>query len=269
MKSKILDQYYTDKKIAKKLYTLLDEKYTLSNFFLVEPSAGDGSFSDLFHEDSVAFDIDPKSPDIIKQDFLELFSNLESYTQKPIFTIGNPPFGKNSSLALKFINRAASFSQYIAFILPKTFRKDTMINKIDPHFHCVYEEEIDKNAFLLDGQVYDVPCVFQIWEKRKTKREKIMLSVKSPFFKFVSKDEADFAIRRVGGLAGKVLLDFENYKDPSHYYIKINDENKKTLMIEIFKNAYDEFQDMAKNTAGNPSLSKGELIAIIEKKLID
>jgi hypothetical protein len=264
--AKELDQFYTKSSVAKKYYDLLDNKYGLNDYFLFEPSAGLGSFSDLFHNDFLASDLSPKKDYMVKKDFFEIDKKYLN-TNKPIFTIGNPPFGKNSSLAIKFINQSAEYSEYIAFILPKTFKKNSTLNKISDKLHLIFEEDLDKNSFIHEDQDYDVPCVFQIWKKEEHSRIKIKLKTTTNLFDFCSKEEADFAIRRVGGLAGKVLIDFEQYKAPSHYYINVKDKSQKDYLIEKLKECYVKFQEIAKNTAGNPSLSKGELIEIIEKSI--
>lgn len=269
MRERQLDQFYTNKNISKKLLTKIDSLYGLNNFFLLEPSAGNGSFSEHFHKDSIAFDIDPKKTNIIQNDFLLVDKQYFSHSTKPIFTIGNPPFGKNSSLAIKFFNKAAEFSEHIAFILPKSFKKESVINKLNNHFHCVYEEDIEDNAFVFNGKKYDVPCVFQIWEKRDYHRISSKLKTTTQLFTFSTKDNADIAVRRVGGLAGKLIMDFINYQPPSHYYLKINNDINKDKVIQIISDSYNELQQMAKNTAGNPSLSKGELISVVEKYYFD
>lgn len=262
--AKILDQFYTNPVIAEYYYNLLSEKFNLVDFFLFEPSAGQGSFSDLFHSDSLATDLSPKKDYIKRKDFFSI-KKSSFKTKKPIFTIGNPPFGKNASLALKFINKSSDYSSYIAFVLPKTFKKQSMINKIDSNLHLVYEEDLPEDSFLHEGKKYNVPCVFQIWEKRKDKRKKIILKTKSEYFDFCKKEEADFAIRRVGVLAGKVFEEHSKYKDASHYYIKSR-KNKDVLLYNM-KKCFHEFQEIARNTAGNPSLSKSELIQIYENYL--
>jgi hypothetical protein len=262
-KSRELDQFYTNPNLAKKYYEFLNDKYDLSSFFLIEPSAGEGSFSSLFHKDSIAMDLEPKKDYIKESDFFD-FSIDSINNSKPIFTIGNPPFGKNSSLAIKFLNKSGTYSDYVAFVLPKTFKKSSTQNKINLNLHLVFEEDLPKNSFLHNGEAYDVPCVFQIWKKEDFKREKIIEKKTSELFDFCKKEEGDFAIRRVGGLSGKVLEDFEEYKEASHYYLKTKGFIDKKLLIQAFKDCYQEFQKAAKNTAGNPSLSKGELIKIIE-----
>ena len=61
-------------------------------------------------------DIEPKSNGIEKTDFLlwkpETSNNI---------CIGNPPFGLRGHLALKFVNHAAEFSDFVCFILPQLF----------------------------------------------------------------------------------------------------------------------------------------------------
>ncbi len=263
--AKALDQFYTNPIIAKRYYQLLKSKFDLNNYFLFEPSAGEGSFSDLFHSNSLASDLSPKKKYIKKMDFFDV-TTATFQTNKPIFTIGNPPFGKNASLALKFINESSKYSSFIAFVLPKTFKKQSMINKINQNLHLIEEIDLPKNSFLHEGKKYDVPCVFQVWEKRKEKRELVVLKTISDYFDFCNKSEADMAIRRVGGLAGKVFIEHEQYKDASHYYIKIKNNHCKEQLFSNLKSCYEEFQDKAKNTAGNPSLSKRELIQILENK---
>ena len=262
-----LDQFYTKKEVAAELFEMLEQHFDMNNFTLVEPSAGTGSFSSLFHDRKIAIDIDPKDPTIEKANFLEIHPDYFKSKGVDVFTIGNPPFGKNSSLALKFLNHSAKFSKYIGFILPKTFAKKSMIKKIDPLLHCIMSIELPKNSFVFDNEAYDVPVFFQVWQKREDPRPSIKTKLKSDLFSFTTKYEADFAIRRVGGLSGKVIVDFNDYSERSHYYIKISNPGKRETLTLLFKNLYSEFQKVAKNTAGNPSISKDELIEIIENSV--
>ena len=45
-----------------------------------------------------------------------------------------------------------------------------MQNKLDPHFHLIHEEAVPDHSFLHMGAEVHVLCVFQIWQKRETKR---------------------------------------------------------------------------------------------------
>lgn len=263
MKSRQLDQFYTNTNVSENCMKVLKEEFALNDFFLLEPSAGTGAFSDLFHANSLALDLDPKREYIIKKDFLKI--NKSTFENKKVFTIGNPPFGKNSSTAIKFFNKAAEFSEYIAFIVPKTFKKVSVTNKLDLHFELLLEHELPLNSFIFEDNEYSVPCVFQVWKKSEHKREKVSTSSSSSLFEFTTRDSADFAVRLVGGLAGKVIKDFSEYKDSSHYFIK--SKIKKNSLIQILIDSYAELQDMAKNSAGNPSLSKFELVNALEGRV--
>lgn len=264
MKSKTLDQFYTKKEVAKYCYEEICKILDIKNYKIIEPSAGTGSFSDLFHDNFIALDLDPKKEYIKKQDFFDF--NFENEKKEKIITIGNPPFGKNSSLAIKFFNKSSEYSDYICMILPRTFKKDSVVNKLNLNFHLFKEIKLNKKSFIFNEKEYDVPCVFQIWKKSDIKRNKINQKIKSDYFEFVSKENADFAIRRVGGLAGKVIIDFEKYKEPSHYYLRVNDNICKLELIEKLKKIYNKLNEKAKDTAGNPSLSKFELISILESE---
>jgi predicted RNA methylase len=139
MNARKLDQFYTKSEIAKKCIDTVEKLCNFSNYdIILEPSAGCGTFLDLLPIDKrIGLDIDPKLPEIIKQDFLSFIPN-KNHTY---LIIGNPPFGKNSSLAIKFFNISAEFSSVIAFILPRTFKKASIINKLNDKFNLIYEEQ--------------------------------------------------------------------------------------------------------------------------------
>ena len=259
-KSKELDQFYTKKELAIDIYEYLDGTFNLSEYFLIEPSAGEGAFSDLFHKKSISLDIEPKADNVLKKDFLE-FDFLFLDEKDKVFTIGNPPFGKNSSTAVKFFNKSAEHSDFIAFIVPKTFKKVSIQNKLNLDFKLFSELPLPENSFLHDGEQYDVPCVLQVWKKDLPPRKKVNTNIKSKYFEFTSKADGEFAIRRVGGLAGKVILDFEDYQESSHYYIKSKIDIED--LIDALESGFQFLNNAASNSAGNPSLSKYELITLL------
>ena len=73
---------------------------------IVDPSAGAGAFSNRMGG-CVAIDIEPRAAGIIKQDFLQWKPAVKLGR---CLVIGNPPFGRNANLAVKFFNHAAQFS---------------------------------------------------------------------------------------------------------------------------------------------------------------
>ena len=128
------------------------------------------------------------------------------------------PFGTNGNIALNFI-KESSFADGIAFILPKSFNKESVKNRIPLNFTLKIEQDLPSNSFILNGNTYNVPCVFQYWIKSDTLRTIIKGSVKSDIIEFVDKDKADFRIQRVGGNAGKASKDI-NKSISSNYFIK-------------------------------------------------
>lgn len=242
MLSKDLDKFYTNDDVAELCATIYF-KHVNKSEEIVEPSAGAGAFAPYV---SIMLDIMPEASNIQQADFLQFDSGAHKYY------LGNPPFGKNSSLAKKFFNHAAKGKGFIGFILPRTFRKVSIQNAIDLNFWLVDDILLPENSFTLEGKQYSVPCIFQVWEHRSTKREKVTLPTTHRDFSFVTKTQADFSIRRVGGNAGKVNP-HNDFSESSNYFIK---GGLKDDFIDLEK----DFIEAAKNTAGNPSLAKSELI---------
>ena len=249
------DQFYTKQSLAKDLTNIVVDRYGGSQIFL-EPSAGSGVFLKELKRKKIkfkAFDIEPKHREIKKTDFLSL--DMED---KDLITIGNPPFGKNSSLAIKFFNKCSSYSLVIAFILPRTFRKISTQEKLNERFHLAFDMNLPKNSFVFKDKEFDVPSCFQIWERKKVKRKKINL--KNKYIEFVSPEESDFCVRRVGGRSGSVL-EGSNYSPSSTYFIK----EKRKGIKEIAKRI--DFSPIVNNTAGVRSLSKKELVLAIHNEV--
>lgn len=236
-----LEQFYTKPEVA----SFCLSKLNISDFdFVIEPSAGDGSFSSQI-KNCLAFDLEPKAPNIKKADFL-----LENFSYGKNLVIGNPPFGRQSSLAIKFINHSAKFATIIAFILPNSFKKESIISRLDKHLFLEKCFELPPKSFILNKKELEIPCSFFIFRNDKEKTRPKAEKFKTEEFSFCSKKEASFSIRRVGFYAGKV--ESNNVSESSHYFIKANDRVK-----EIFKNIkYEE----ANNTVGPKSISKNEII---------
>tara|TARA_B100001063_G_scaffold245315_1_gene280657 strand:- start:933 stop:1709 length:777 start_codon:yes stop_codon:yes gene_type:complete len=248
-----LDQFFTNSDIVDScINTINFNDYDI----IIEPSAGDGAFYNKIIGEKIGIDLDPKIEGLIQQDYLTFNRFIEFNIEEKILVIGNPPFGKNSSLALKFFNHSAIFADTIAFILPKTFRKASVINRLSEKFNLVLETKLPKNSFHLpDGKVYDVPCVWQVW-KSGTIRPKIQTKTKHKDFEFVeNKSQADFVVQRVGVRAGYTHKDFTKAKS-SHYWIRGNDS-----VYQIMREIDWDYDDSPKyDTAGNPSITKDDLI---------
>ena len=193
-------QFFTKRSVAQKLIDTIDvKKYGL----VIDPSVGSGAFFDLIiHPNKIGIDIDTRShthttaralsttreikhdhiggithshpralePKIIEADFLK----FKPTTIPPVLTIGGPPWEANTKgiLALKFIRRAAMYSDTIAFILPMGFKKPSSYDSIPLNFWKVNEIDLPHNSFTIGGNPADVPAVWMEFEKRRVLREK-------------------------------------------------------------------------------------------------
>jgi hypothetical protein len=218
------DKYYTKFNVASqcidKFLTIVKPSY---KDIIIEPSAGAGSFSDILQktfEKVDSYDIEPKQSHIMEADFLSIDDSRYTNAQTPIHCVGNPPFGRQSSLARRFIKKCIPFSASISFILPKSFKKLSFSKVFPQNFHKIFEMDCPSNSFEVNGKEYDVPCVFQIWVKRDVPR--IMDKVSVPVgFSFVHKeDNPDFCLTRVGFSAGKATIDTAK-NTQSHYFLSL------------------------------------------------
>lgn len=260
LKRDTIDKFYTKKEIVKACIANIKKHIVISDDdIIIEPSAGNGSFIKKIKKltkNYKFFDINPEHKTIIKQDFLDFnYNDLENKYNK-IHIIGNPPFGRQSSMAIKFIKLCCSFAHSISFILPKSFKKDSMKKHFGLDYHLLFEMNLDNNSFLIDGIDANVPCIFQIWE-RQTYKRKLNPKMFPINFNFVHKEEQpDISVRRVGVYAGKITTDIKDKSIQSHYFIKFT--NNKTLNenIDNLKNIIFDTD----NTVGPKSISKQELI---------
>lgn len=253
-----LDKFYTKEDVVDQCLSYIDfDKHDC----IIEPSAGSGAFSNKINGIH-AFDLLPEDLNIIQADWLKL-DKTQFNKFNNILVIGNPPFGTSGSLAYSFIVESMKFSNTVAFILPKGFKKESMKNRIPLNFSLTEEIDLPKDSFTLEGKDYSVPCVFQIWEKTESLRSKILYRNTTELFKFVKKEHADFRIQRVGGKAGKASID-TNSSVSSNYFFKNTSIYSTEKLIEEINNISFPSVD---HTTGPRSLPKGELIQCLESKL--
>lgn len=236
----------------------------------LEPSAGKGAFFDLMPTPRIGLDLDPAHDDVVEQNFLTWDGGER--LPGPVVTVGNPPFGKNASLALKFVNRAAAFSDLVCMILPRTFEKHAMQLKVASTHELVENHPLDPDSFSFDGVDYAVPCCFQIWKRlAKGRRVSQPTMLTHHHFEFVDNQDlepeqerialerTDFAFQRVGGRAGLASTEGLSKSWKSHYWIKANTEFVTASELMARLNAID-WNEHKHRTAGNPSIGKGELV---------
>lgn len=265
-----LDKFYTIPSVSKKCLSSIElfyldktqPKYNWNDFYVIEPSAGNASFYNQIPTDKkIGIDISPEHDNIIKQDFFTY--NPPINLNCKIMVVGNPPFGRVSSLAVRFFNYASKWADVIAFILPRTFRRVSIKNKLNSNFHLIHDEDIPTIPCSFSPKMM-AKCCFQIWEKRTTIRPKIELPKRHDDFTFTNQTSADFAIRAYGGKCGQIKTD--NLTDPklcskSWHWIKANID--KDILIDRFKQLD---YSLSHDTARQNSIGRGELIKLYINK---
>lgn len=262
-----LDKFYTNANIAEKCLNVLETYYKWEKWSLVvEPSAGNGSFfTRIKTKNKIGIDIQPEHSEIIKKDFFD----FQPQCKDEILVVGNPPFGKVSSLAINFFNHASKWANVIAFIIPRTFRRISVQNRLNKNFHLLHDEEIPIGSFTPS---MSVKCCFQIWERKEIERQIIDLKTTHNDWEFLSfgpKDEnnqptpptgADFAIRAYGGKCGEIVEEnLQNLRPKSWHWIKANID--KCELISRFKSLD---YSISLDTARQNSIGRGELVSLYE-----
>ena len=148
------DKYYTPRELAKRLIDKTFEIIGKDNIGeIVEPSAGDGAFSDQLPS-CLAIDLVPESENIIQADFLKY---PMEYSEGRLF-IGNPPFGEHNSLIRHFFKKCVLYGDYIAFILPIAYL-DSDVSLYE--FDLIYSEDLGLQHYT----DRDLHCCFNIYKR--------------------------------------------------------------------------------------------------------
>lgn len=166
-----LDQFFTRLEVAKYCYSLLNDHMVNdgaipADYIYVEPAAGSCTFFNILPEDRrIGVDILPMQDGLIEHDFLTW---LPDNIRRNHAIIGNPPFGYRAWLALAFINHAATFADYVGFILPMAFQSE---GKGSPKLRVrglslVHSECLPADSFTdLNGAPKKVNALWQIWKR--------------------------------------------------------------------------------------------------------
>jgi len=231
---------------------------------VIEPAGGTGSFikaaKSLGAKKVISFDIEPKSDGVVEADFL----NAELTVSNAI-TISNPPFGRNNSLSIPFFNKAAQHSEYIAFIVPRSWRKWSVINRLDRNFHLIHDEElaidyVDDFGEMLWQKARLNTC-FQIWQRRDVQRELVKVEDHGLISK-VKPDQADVALTVFGYGCGKVKTSFDRVPNSTVMFLKVHDKRVIPALNKV------DFSRFYKNTAYTEALSLPEIRYLLNEEIL-
>jgi len=201
----------------------------------LEPSAGTGSFIKALGgagiTDIIAMDIEPHHASVVQQNFLEW-----TPTAQNLIAVGNPPFGRNNSLSIPFFNKCAEISTTIAFIVPRSWRKWSVTNRLSMDFKCVSDDDLSINYVNVDGEdVYaknSLRTCLQIWQRTEKPRLPIRIHDHG-FVQKVSPQDADIALKVFGYGCGTVLHDFERVPNTTLLFLKVHDRRA----VKVLKTA--------------------------------
>lgn len=259
-----LDKYYTDKRLAKycidKTYEIIGEE-NISE--VIEPSAGNGSFSLQIPSLCWAYDIEPEHVSIIKHDFLTL--DIKYLWGRLV--IGNPPFGRGNSLSMAFYKKCVKIADYIAFILPIS-QYNNNVQLYD--FDLAYSEDLGKQMY----SNKELHCCFNIY-KRPSNGE---LNPK-PNYKLKDVDiieyrrdgrdinipsNYDYAMGSFGaGCVGKPIEKVGQYALECYFYIK--NSNLKSEILHILKNT--DWKSLSKGISGTYRLPQWKIYKYIKEQI--
>ncbi len=233
MSNKIeLDKYYTNDELAKycveKTIEIIGDE-NITEF--LEPSAGSGVFLKYLNKPYLAYDIEPESEDIVKQDYLE----LELDYKQGRCIIGNPPFGSQMNLAQKFFKKSILIADYIGFILPISQLHN---NNSLYEFDLIHSVDLGKQTYS-DRKLH---CCFNIYKrpekgfnnKPKNKLKDLEI-IRQDSKKYQEVHSYDLRMCYWGnGSAGKILSEGENYS--AEYKIVIHNDELRSKIIEVLHN---------------------------------
>jgi hypothetical protein len=177
------EQYYTTPEVVDICLKEVQKHIDLKDRIVLEPAGGTGEFIEGFRrigikdENIVSYDIQPKHDMVMEGNFL----NVKSFPSDKMISITNPPFGRMSSLAVEFFKHSEAHCDYICYLIPKSWRKWSMLNRLPENFHLISDIDLPKDCFYIpeedktekEKQQGLLETVFQIWEKRDELRKKI------------------------------------------------------------------------------------------------
>ena len=259
------EQFYTPPALAKQLLgEVLQRVPDLTDRPFIEPAGGTGAFikaaKKLGITQITSFDIEPKHGDVKLGDFLQSDINT-----KNAVTVSNPPFGRNNSLSIPFFNKSADHSDYICFIVPRSWRKWSVINRLDQRFHLI--ADIDLQIDYVDDSDAEISTknrlatCFQIWQKRKTKRP-IVKVVDNQFIKKVNPQDADVSLTIFGYGCGRLKTEFRREPNSTQMFLKLNHPRALEALQSV------DFSRFFKNTAYTEALSLQEINFLLNEYLI-
>jgi hypothetical protein len=262
------ERYYTPPNLALELTAKAAELIPdFSERVIIEPAGGTGSFVEAARAFGaprvLSVDTYPLHKDVVVGDFLDWSPPLGPAEGTGV-TISNPPFGRNNALAVPFFNHAADFSEYIAFLVPRSWRKWSVQNRLDLNFHLLADDDVDVNYVDATGAALSnqsrLRTCFQIWQRSDPPREKVIIEDLG-FVSRAQAETADLAITTFGYGCGRVHREFDRVPNTTRAFLKVHDPRVHEVIDGL------DVAQFARNTAYTEALSMQELNYLLNQAL--
>lgn len=258
------EQYYTPLALAHSLVESVEQVLgPIKGKTVLEPAGGTGSFVEAAlgrgAKEVISFDIEPLHDAVAKGSFLD-----QTLNDQGLITISNPPFGRNNSLSIPFFNHAASVSEAICFIVPRSWRKWSVTNRLDLNFELVFDQDLDIDYVDATGELISdksrLATCFQIWKRTTSARVPVKIKDMGVIEK-VTPELADVSLTIFGYGCGTVKQEFERVPNTTQLFLKLI--HPKAL--EALKSV--EFSRFYKSTAYTEALSIQEINFLLNEKI--
>jgi predicted RNA methylase len=259
------EQYYTPRQTAQEvLERVLKQVEKVDQKSFLEPAGGTGSFVEAAQSAGfkrlVSMDIEPLHPKVEKGDFLS--SNLDL---TGAVCVSNPPFGRNNSLSIPFFNKAARYSDVIAFIVPRSWRKWSVLNRLHQSFHLVDDwdltiDYVDAKGEHTHGTGNLRTCV-QVWKRDDTKIRPKILIPDHGLISRVSPKEADVSFTLFGYSCGTVKEDFPRIPNSTQTFFKLHHPRALEALKAV------DYSRFYKHTAYTEALGTQEINFLLNEYL--
>lgn len=262
------EQYYTPSETADQLVDTVgsllrvDSDDPWSHHF-IEPAGGTGAFVEALRRRGagkiLAVDIEPHHPWVQQHDFLSWRPDLQD-----AITISNPPFGRNNKLSVRFFNHAADFSELIAFVVPRSWRKWSVINRLDSRFELVSDTDLQVSYVDVDGQPLSVHnhlrTAFQVWRRALEPRAKIAVRDMG-WVQKTTLEQATHSLTSFGYGCGRVSTDLSAGQKSTDIYLRVKDQSVADALPLL------DYRKFSVHTAYTEAISLPELNYLLNEYL--
>lgn len=259
------EQYYTPRSLSLEILERVCSKIEdpTSRVFL-EPAGGTGSFIDAALKHGFtsieSMDIEPKHELVKEADFLNATLNI-----KNAVCVTNPPFGRNNSLSVPFFNKAADYADIIAFIVPRSWRKWSVLNRLNLSFHLVDDWNLDIDYVDDEGEsthgVGNLRTCVQVWKRNESILRKPIKIPDHDLIEKTSPELADVSFTLFGYSCGTVKEEFPRVPNTTQAFLKL----KHPRALEALKSV--DFSRFYNHTAYTEALGLQEINFLLNEYL--